>query len=326
MRCFLFLAIFIGTYNLGAQTTFIVDDFSDRYFGKVFIADTNAVFSKGWIAIFDKMTKKQLIKISSDELTYTTRDGNLASNIKELPYGEQSSIMYEDFNFDDKKDLALMDGQNSCYHGPSFQIYLAAGNGFKRSPAFTRLAREYCGMFDVDHKKKQISTMTKSGCCWHQYSDFIVENNKPIAKKIIEEGLNVNGITWDIIERIRVRGRMLTKEYSLLNVNDLNEKILYSFRFSNKKRMWLIDLGNTLTYVFTDKDEKVELLYVGPFTFLKEENALVFNNGKTSYKIFQDTIAVMSPTINLQMKGDTATLLGDFSRLQNTSFENVTYH
>ena len=34
-------------------------------------------------------------------------------------------------------------------------------------------------MFVVDAKNKVISTMTKSGCCWHQYSDYIVENNHP---------------------------------------------------------------------------------------------------------------------------------------------------
>lgn len=49
--------------------------------------------------------------------------------------------MYEDFNFDGNKDFAIMDGQNSCYHGPSYRIYLAADKGFSFNEAFTRLAR-----------------------------------------------------------------------------------------------------------------------------------------------------------------------------------------
>ena len=44
---------------------------------------------------------------------YTQRDGKVRSNIKEIPYGEQSQILYEDYNFDGVPDLALMDGQNS---------------------------------------------------------------------------------------------------------------------------------------------------------------------------------------------------------------------
>jgi hypothetical protein len=33
----------------------------------------------------------------------------------------KSLIMYEDFNFDGKKDLAICDGQNSSYHLPSLR-------------------------------------------------------------------------------------------------------------------------------------------------------------------------------------------------------------
>jgi CRISPR/Cas system-associated endoribonuclease Cas2 len=32
--------------------------------------------------------------------------------------------------------------------------------------------------------------MTKSGCCWHQYSTFVVEDNKPKVVEIIEEVAN----------------------------------------------------------------------------------------------------------------------------------------
>ena len=76
------------------------------------------------MAIYQKKTNRQLIKINSDELVGDTEDGKIKANVHELPYGEQSAIIYEDFNFDDIKDFAIMDGQNSCYHGPSFQIYL----------------------------------------------------------------------------------------------------------------------------------------------------------------------------------------------------------
>jgi hypothetical protein len=179
------------TVEESGQTTFIVEDFSDRYFGKVVLVDneTNSEFVKGsgWIAVFDKETNQQLIKVENSQIFTTLHDGKVKANIAELPYGEQSLIMYNDFNFDGKADFAIMDGYNSCYNGPSFEIYLATKNGFKYSEDFTRLAQEYCGMFEVDYDKKQIFTMTKSGCCWHEYSTFTVENNRLVVIEIREE-------------------------------------------------------------------------------------------------------------------------------------------
>src|SRR6185436_16339027 len=99
--------------------------------------------------------------------------------VLELPYGEQSVLIYDDFDFDGRRDLALMDGQNSCYGGPSFQIFLRQGSGFVRSKAFTKLAQEFCGMFSVDPVAQRIATMTKSGCCWHEFNVYTVVNHEP---------------------------------------------------------------------------------------------------------------------------------------------------
>ena len=196
--------------------TFTVEDFSEDYVGIVYISDTAEVFSEGWVAIFEKKSKNQIIKVESEELAFTLHNGKLLAGVKELPYGEQSLIMYEDYNFDGKKDFAIMDGQNSCYHGPSFQIYLATENGFEYSEDFTELAQVYCGMFDIDYNEKQISTMTKSGCCWHQYSTFVVENNRPVAIEIRQEGLHPTGVMLDIVEQKRINGKMTTQEYCLV--------------------------------------------------------------------------------------------------------------
>ena len=72
-----FILIFLISKSAFCQTTFVVDNFSKDYLGKLYIADTTEVFSKGWVAVFDKKTKKQLIKISSDELTFTLHKGKV---------------------------------------------------------------------------------------------------------------------------------------------------------------------------------------------------------------------------------------------------------
>lgn len=166
-KIILFCLILILLPNgLFSQIVFTVNDFSKEYYGKISVEDTSKVFMKGSISIYDKKTGKQIIYVVSDELAFE-HDGAVKSNIKELPYGKQSVIIYDDFNFDGIKDFAIEDGQNSGYHLPSFEIYLASGGKFIYNKSFSRLAQENTGMFDVDSQEKKINTMSKSGCCWH---------------------------------------------------------------------------------------------------------------------------------------------------------------
>lgn len=318
-----FILIFLLSKSVFSQTTFVVDNFSKDYFGKLYIADTTEVFSKGWVAIFDKKTKKQLIKINSDELTFTLHKGKVLANVKELPYGEQSSILYEDFNFDGIKDFAIMDGQNSCYHGPSFQIYLATNKGFKQNPEFTELAQDYCGMFDIDYKTKTIRTMTKSGCCWHQYSEFKVKDNNPYPIKIVEEGMSASGITWNYEEQNLVNGKLVKSTYQKLALEVDLDNLLLSFEFENKKKMQIFKTENILYYVFTDANEKIELLYNDTFKYSKTENSLTFSNYNTQYTINDDKIIVKTPNKTYEMKSANNTKIGTLKKLKNLKIENV---
>ncbi|GAO96405.1 hypothetical protein PSA5_26825 [Pseudomonas syringae pv. actinidiae] len=49
-----------------------------------------------------------MIRVQSDELVLGTdpKTGEVKTNVHELPYGEQSVLIYQDFNFDGIKDLA----------------------------------------------------------------------------------------------------------------------------------------------------------------------------------------------------------------------------
>ena len=329
----LFLLLIINlTYG---QVTFNVNNISKDYFGKIYISDTTEVFSQGWVGIFDKKSKKQLIKVTADELTYNLHEGKLLANIKQLPYGEQSQIMYEDYNFDGKKDFAIMDGQNSCYHGPSFQIYLATTNGFKLSNEFTRLAQEYCGMFYVDSKEKKISTMTKSGCCWHQFSEFIVENNKPKVIKIVEEGgMDFPYSTYS--EEVWNGKKMITTIKTTINLEEEGIKPILRFHIDkNGKDIILFNINDrTLNYAVINKDDSVEFsypietIYQNPdFTFNKKENTIVFKNKNVTYKIYND-IDKVGIQINIDGKlydwsGNNMTKKGTLENLLVTKLDNV---
>lgn len=164
-----------------------------------------------------------------------SNEGKIETNILELPYGKQSIIIFEDFNFDGIKDLAIMNGQYSCYHGPSFVVYLEIDSKLEFSSEFTQLAQEYCGIFQVDYETKTIHTMTKSGCCWHQFSEFKIKNNKPIPIKIIERGVAMNGLTEDYVEKNRIGNELVEKKYRYL-VEDSDIIEVYSMTFRNGKK------------------------------------------------------------------------------------------
>lgn len=323
MKYALLLALAVFAQIANAQETYTVDGFSDKYIGKVHLAKPSEVFSPGWVAIYDKKTNRQLLKVKSDELTKEEHDGKVIANVKQLPYGEQSSIMHEDYNFDGKKDFALMDGQNSCYHGPSFRIYLAAGSGFTFSPAFTKLAQENCGMFEIDRDRKRISTMTKDGCCWHEFAEYTVINNRPVVLKKVEESVNANGVTVDYVEENRVGGRMVRKTYSSLMAEDLESKIVYSLEFANKKKMLLINSDGKLSYAFTGPEDRIELVYSGRFDYAKETDVLGFTSGKTRYEISAGSISVKSPTLTQKMTSQAGTAKGSLSNLRDAKMENV---
>jgi hypothetical protein len=180
----LFLLL-ISTFSY-AQIKYEVQDFSKDYYGAVYVTDTSDFFKKGWISIYDKKSDSELIKVESDAIVLEILDGMLIVIVNEFP-GEDV-IAYDDFNFDGVNDFAISDGHSGSYGMPTYKIYLAENSKFVYNEIFTELGQDYLGMFSVDHEKKIISAEQKSGCCYHENSEFIVENNAPkLVLKITED-------------------------------------------------------------------------------------------------------------------------------------------
>ncbi len=305
MNKILIILLSLISFSIFSQTTYEINGFSEKYKGKLTIENgfEDDVFKKGEISIYD--INKNIITIKSEEFTFElTSDGNIETDIVELPYGKQSIIIYQDFNFDGKKDLALMDGQYSCYHGPSFQVYLETGDDLKHSPEFTRLAQEYCGMFQVDYESETINTMTKSGCCWHQFSEFKVEENKPIPIKIVERGFSPDGLTEDYVEKNRIDDTLVEIKYSYL-AEEIDIIEMYSMNFENEKKLSVFRafaFEDYLFYVFTDKNSKIELLYRDEFVYNINKTTLTFINKNVEYKIDSGGILVKTPKRKVYLK------------------------
>jgi hypothetical protein len=297
----LMILLLLFTRAASAQRTFTIDSLSPTYYGKVRIAECDSdgyCKGAGWVRIYDRHSGKMLINVASEQLALWLHDSKVTANVIELPYGEQSVIIYDDFNFDGVKDFAIQDGQNSCYGGPSFQVFLATqGGAFKYNADFTSLAQDYCGMFEVNAEKKRLSTVTKSGCCWHQYSDFIVENNKPRAVHIVEEDLIVHPYQ-EYTEQVWKDGKMVTTHSRTIDFAGYNIKPLLSFTLEkNGKKVVLFMNESSLNYVLQKPDGEIEMAYPldaadadkAGFTYdsTSAGETLVFTNKGALYTIFE---------------------------------------
>ncbi len=290
-----------GNYkNVGRL--FRVQGFSNRYYAKVFLKNPDAVFSAGWVAVYDKQNDSELIRVTSDELAVNLKEDKMKANVQQLPYGEQSVVIYEDFNFDGKKDLAIEDGQHSCYHGPSYQIYLAKPDdrGFKKSKAFTELAQNYCGLFEVNTKTKTLHTMTKSGCCWHQYATFKVENNQPKLIKKVEIDHRGGGGMLSQSKKVTTyaNGKKTVETERKLNMRNMQvtENTIYELDFPSGKKMYLIVYNpDTLTYAYVNQKGNIELLYSGNFVYNTKEKSMSFTRKGVTYTIQGNQLIVKTP-------------------------------
>lgn len=326
------------------QKLYQVQSFSPQYTAKVWVAQPGEVFSPGWVAVYDKATGRQLLKVRSEELAVEVKQGRVKSNVHELPYGEQSVLIYEDFNFDGLKDLAIEDGQNSCYHGPSFVIYLATASGFARSEGFTALAQEYCGMFSIDRARRRLSTMTKDGCCWHQFSEYVVRNNRPQPVSIIEE--DARNLPYLQVSTQKWNGKsMVTTEKTTFDLMEDRAKVVFEFKLAaTGKKVVLFSSDEALGYaLLKPSGDEVEFSYPPivdgtgneKFTLSTAEPAqrLTFANGSTTYRIFETGGGTGPATVGVEvvvdgrkfdLVGDPATRKGSLREAARLGLSNLT--
>lgn len=137
------------------------------------------LYKKGNSQVFQTLT-------SADLNFYLDKKQQPSVNIIQL-YDEQSPLIFEDFNFDGQQDLAIRNGNESSYGGPSYDVYVfnKTHQKFVLSSELTELAIENLGMFQTDAKRKRLITFAKSGCCFHVTSEYAVIPNKGL--KLVHE-------------------------------------------------------------------------------------------------------------------------------------------
>lgn len=186
MKIFIHVVLFFISSECFCQRTFAIDNASKNYLVKLTVdtCDDMNCEGRGTIQLFSKKNKLLFQTLSSDDLYFFLDSTQKpTSNIIQL-YNEQSPVIFDDFNFDQSEDIAVRNGNNSGYGGPSYDVYVfnKTRNQFVLSVALTKLATENLGMFYTNHETKRIETFAKSGCCWHMTTEYEVVPNKGLVK------------------------------------------------------------------------------------------------------------------------------------------------
>ena len=180
------LLILLLSASSYAQEVFQIKNASKLYDVRLKVENCqeNSCDGEATFTVFKKGQTKPFQSFSTPTM-FSKEETKRAST--KLRYDYQSVVFFEDYNFDGVEDLAIRDGNNGGYGGPSYQIYLFSPKTgkFVHSSAFTELNQgAYLGAVEVDKKKKVLRGFSKSGCCWHQTEEFLVVNNRP--KKVYE--------------------------------------------------------------------------------------------------------------------------------------------
>src|SRR5690348_14562732 len=124
-----FFMAFMALTSL-AQQIFLLKDASKNFDVKIKIAKCEGDICEGkaTVEISGKgktSVPKQTIALSNLYLELGG-DRKPTANLIELYGMNNSGIVFEDFNFDGKEDLALRNGNDGSYGGPSYDIFLQA--------------------------------------------------------------------------------------------------------------------------------------------------------------------------------------------------------
>lgn len=182
-----FLLLFLFPFiSIPAQHQFQISDGSANYNVKINVetCSKEECEGKATIDLYNKKTSKLFQTLKSDNLNFYLNESQKPTvNIIQL-YNEQSPLIFEDFNFDGTEDLAVRNGNESGYGGPSYDVYVynITRKRFVLSKELTALAHENLGMFNTDVERKRLITYSKSGCCWHLTTEYAVLPQRGLFK------------------------------------------------------------------------------------------------------------------------------------------------
>jgi len=188
-----------------AQETFEIRDASKEYDLSIRIARCGGeglgakCEGAARIALYRKGSKSPLqvfnlpnVEFFRDEIAYNPETSQTPRGV----YDNEHGLIFGDFNFDGRDDLAICNGHGG-YGGPSYNVYLfrKKSGRFVENSRLSRLTEDtYLGLFHPDPRRKLLVAYWKSGCCYHETEKYRVINDRPIlVERITEDATAVSG-------------------------------------------------------------------------------------------------------------------------------------
>lgn len=184
MKKLLFVFILSLSVNGLAQEVFNIKKASKLYDVRLEVekCDENSCAGDAKFSIFRKGEKKP-IQVFKTQTAFLSEEAKRPKT--KIMYDYQSVVFFEDYNFDGVEDLAIRDGNNGGYAGPSYQIYLFSPptKKFVHNDSMTDLNQQVgLGLMEVDKKKRVLRVYSKSGCCLHSTEEYKVVGGNRIRK------------------------------------------------------------------------------------------------------------------------------------------------
>lgn len=199
----LLVAPFVSAGAARAAETLRVENASKKYELEVSVAgcggperldSENNCDGPARVQIYRKGTKTpfQVLHLPNLELYKDTAAYSPETSAKPRGiYAEEYTFVFEDFDFDGEEDLAVCNGRNGGYGGPSYNVYLfdRTRKRFVENRRLSQLTEgAYLGLFFRDPKRKRLSVHSKSGCCYHETEVYSLVRGRPVmVEKETEE-------------------------------------------------------------------------------------------------------------------------------------------
>jgi hypothetical protein len=162
--------------------------------------DENRCGGPARVRVFRKGSKSafQTLRLPNVELYKDTAAFSPETNARPRGlYAEEYSFVFDDFNFDGREDLAVCNGREAGYGGPSYTVFIfdARAGRFAENRRLSRLAEGvYLGLFFPDPKKKTLTAYSKGGCCYHETEVYKVVGDRPVlVEKVVEDATSWGG-------------------------------------------------------------------------------------------------------------------------------------
>ena len=181
--------------------------------------------------------------------------------------------------------------------------------------------------------------MQKSGCCYHEFSEFVVENNQPKAVKI---STDEQDLPFEVTTDQTWNGKeMIMNSIRTIDLEQDGIKVILAFTVpKNGKQIILYNINDrTLNYAAVNKDSAVEFyypvetVYENPdfkFDSTSINRTVTFVNDNATYKVYDKPNAVgIEITVNNKTYnwiGDMKSKQGSLTSLLRVHLDNVVNH